>query len=70
MTGSSGGGLGLAGRDEIGSKPGTVKAEGVNSIGVDCGGVVINRCFEVDQLHLSLPLWPVDGQNSWGRATG
>ena len=44
ITGSSGR-LGLAGRDEIGSDPGAVKAEGVKSDGVDCEGIVIARAF-------------------------
>ena len=37
--------MGLAGRDEIGSDPGVVKAEGVKSVGVDCEGIVIARAF-------------------------
>ena len=37
--------MGLAGRDEIGSDPGAVKAEGVNSVGVDCEVVVIAKAF-------------------------
>jgi len=44
ITGSSGR-LGLAGREEVSNGPGTVRAAGVDFVGVDCEGFVICRAF-------------------------
>ena len=44
MTGSSGR-FGLAGREEIGSDPGTVRDVAVDSAGVDCEGVDTTKAF-------------------------
>ena len=34
-----------AGREEIGIDPGTVRAVGVNSVGVDCEGIIVGRAL-------------------------
>ena len=41
----SSGRFGLARREEIGNDTGTVRVVGVNSVDVDCEGIVVGRAF-------------------------